>query len=183
MKLIAASVLVLFAVACSTPPAAPPVDEVNESPEFAKAHVVDIAVVRPVVPTGSDEHLSQRLREAFRKTLITEKSYAVPTANFVDGAVAGGSSSAETMQSDGVLTLALDEWNKDAFLSSGRVKAAGKLTLTGKNGAVLWERRFTQRAVLYSGTVQVGAMREAEEAVMKSFAADILANLPKKLAR
>ncbi len=183
MKPIAASLLFLFAVACSTPPATPPVDEVSESPEFAKAHVVDIAVVRPVVPAGSDEHLSARLREAVRKTLISEKSYAVPTSNFVDGTLVGGSASAEAMHSDGILTLALDEWNRDAFLSSGRVKAAGKLTLTGKNGAVLWERRFTERTVLYPGTVQAGAMREAEEAVMKSFAADILASLPKKLAR
>jgi hypothetical protein len=183
MKLIAASALFLFTIACSTPPAVQAIDEVTVNLDFASAGVVDIAVLRPAVPANSDEFLAPRLREAVRKALITDKNYAVPTASFVDGAIAGGNNSAEAMQSDGLLTLAIDEWNRDAFLSSSRVKAAGKVTLTGKNGELLWERRFTERTVLYPGTVHPGAMREAEDVVMKSFAADLITSLPKKKAR
>ncbi|MSR75190.1 MAG: hypothetical protein EXS14_06960 [Planctomycetes bacterium] len=176
-----------FLVACTNTPERTPVDQTTTAPDFAAAAVVDIAVVRPVCPEGSDELLGPDLRAATRKALINEKQYAVPVDSFVDGVIAQTNleptRGAEAMGSDGVLSIRLEQWEAGAFIGSGRVVAGAKATLYGKGGKVLWEHTLKDRTVLYGGAVNGSNFREAIVAVTRTFASEVLATLPRKLAR
>ncbi len=173
--------------ACSAAPERAPVDETSTAPGFAAAAIVDIAVVRAVCPEGSDELLGPDLRAAARKALINDKSYAVPVDSFVDGVIAQKNvepaRAAEAMGSDGVLAIRLEQWDAGAFMGSGRITASATATLYGKNGVELWKHTLKDRAVLYGGTVNGSNYREAIVAVTRTFAAEVLATLPRKIAR
>lgn len=180
------AVLALF-VACSTPPERKPVDETTTSPGFTGAGLVDIAVVRPACPAGADELLGPDMRAAARKALINEKSYAVPVDSFVDGVIAQKGvapvQAAEALGSDGVLSITLEQWDATTFLGSGRVTASAVATLHDRKGSELWRHTLRDRTVLYGGSVNGSNYREAIVSVTRSFAAEVLATLPRKPAR
>ncbi len=189
MKLEAIGILcVLLCVACNTTPIARErLDETNSDPKVAAGEVIDVAVVAPEGASIAGVGLGSKIRHTARRHLLDTKNYAVPTDEYVDGLTSGDTGGdlsplVGPLKTDGVLRIAVTQWDTYDLLGKGRIYAGGVATIFGASGA-LWERQFGNWTLLAPATVTASNRDEMSELLAAQLTKELLSELPPKPIR
>ena len=144
-------VALLLGACESTEPRQPSVEQ-ELAPEFRQQRVRDVAIIPPtgmqfIAPSGI-ELPTPEARYMMYIYMIRDRNYASPKPEWVDEKIASGAQTATQFDSDGVLTLDLEQWDASMLGGNGSVYAGGTFKLIDRSGQVLWRYRCTDMRIV-----------------------------------
>lgn len=144
-RIVASVLLVISAAACGTGAARQPFEDPVTRSDFRQRRVKDVAILSPeglevTSPTGIKLPEGE-LRHTMYEYMLREKKYAVPTNVWVDEQIAAGGASTQSLKTDAMLRLTIEQWDASELGTQGAIFAGVSVALEDGQSPPLWSYR------------------------------------------